>query len=297
MRKLPVFRSVGEVFSGVTRHFFELIRAAALPLLLMMALAAAGIFITMQSALGEWYMEMFRAATDPQQVPTPPPFTFVTFVGILVFFLLYLGLFAAVAVRWHRFVLFGEKPGAGTPSLGGGLDFGYFRVILKLFFAMIFAAIPVWGATAVVAGFGVLAPGAATLVGGIAIFVLFFLLLMLIARISLALPDSAVGGEGSLGTMFDRSKGNSWRLIGYHALITLGLFLISLIYSLVLGLLPIEPTGDDILMFLSASVLLNIPLQLFTSMIGVTSLSVAYREIVGLPGGHEGEAAEPSPGL
>lgn len=291
MRKLPVFRSAGEVFSGVTRHFFELVRAAALPLLLMVALAAAGIFILMQSALGEWYMQMLGGMADPQSVPTPPPFTFVTLVGILVFFLLYLGLFAAAAVRWHRFVLFGEKPGAGTPSLGGGLDLGYFMVILKLSFAMFFAAIPVWGAMAVVAGFGMLAPGALTLVGGIAIFVLFFLLLMLIARISLALPDSAVGGEGSLGTMFDRSKGNSWRLIGYHVLITLGLFLISLIYGLVLGLLPIERTLDDIQMLLGISVLLNIPLQLFTSMIGVTSLSVAYREIVGLPGTPEAEPA------
>ncbi|MBA4210517.1 MAG: hypothetical protein C0454_13400 [Parvibaculum sp.] len=299
MRKLPVFRSAGEVFSGVTRHFFELVRVAAAPLLLMVALAVAGIFIFMQSALGEWYMQILRMIAEPEQVPGPPPFTFVTFVGILIYFLIYLGLFAAAAVRWHRFVLFGEKPGAGTPSLGGGLDLGYFMVILKLFFAVIFAAIPVWGAMAVVAGFGVRAPGAVTLFGGIAIFVLFILLVMLIARISLALPDSAVGGGGSLGAMFDRSKGNGWRLIGYHLLIALGLTLVSFIYSMVLGLLPLEPTQGNIPVFLIVLVLLNIPLQLFTSMIGVTSLSVAYREIVGLPGGHEGEAtvAEPTPGL
>ena len=33
MRKLPVIRSVSEVFSGVTRHYFELLGVAAFPIL------------------------------------------------------------------------------------------------------------------------------------------------------------------------------------------------------------------------------------------------------------------------
>lgn len=39
MRKLPVFRSVGEVFSGVTRHYLQLI-LAAWPAVILIAVGA-----------------------------------------------------------------------------------------------------------------------------------------------------------------------------------------------------------------------------------------------------------------
>jgi predicted ferric reductase len=80
-------------------------------------------------------------------------------------------------------------------------------------------------------------------------------------------------------------------LIGIaYGLIALGLVIVLSLIAAALG-------GGAVLMVLVAAV--GLAAYFYFLMLQITMLSVAYREIVGLPGGHEGEAtaAEPSPGL
>ena len=298
MRKLPVFRSVSEVFSGVTRHYFELIGVAAFPLLAMFVVTVIGGAMLWQSDLAHWYMEMVRQpmGSTPETVP---PLSAGSGLLILILAIVITLLFAACAVRWHRFVLLGERPGAaGAPrAIWRGEDGRYVVTILKLSLVMVFAMIPVVAGSAIAAyvadggeGTGMGAVGALLFLG------VFFLLMLLFVRISIALPDAALGGRGSVRATFDRTEGNSWRLLGYNVLVQLALMVVSLIYSLIAGLILVAIFGDSTSgAALLTSGLLNIPIYLYSSMVGVTMLSVAYREIVGLPGGEGASAgAEPA---
>ncbi|WP_421861969.1 hypothetical protein [Parvibaculum sp.] len=301
MRKLPVFRSVSEVFSGVTRHYFELIGVAALPLLAMLTVMVIGGALLWQSDLAHWYMEMLRQPAG-STAQTVPPVSGASGLLIVILVIAVMLLFAACAVRWHRFVLLGERPGAsGAPlAIWRGEDGRYVITILKLSLVMIFAMIPVVAGSAIA---GYLAkggegsgPGA---LGAVLFLGVFFLLMLLFVRISIALPDAALGGRGSVRATFDRTEGNSWRLLGYNVLVQLALMVVSLIYSLIAGLVLMSVFADSTNgAAMLTSALLNIPIYLYSSMIGVTMLSVAYREIVGLPGGEGAPAAaEPASAL
>ncbi len=301
MRKLPVIRSVSEVFSGVTRHYFELLGVAAFPILATLIVIMLSGFLLWDTDLARWYMTLASQPTggEPPLPPSDPGAWVLVFVSVVLIGLL----FAACAVRWHRFVLLGERPGAGGAPLAiwRGEDGRYVITILKLSLVMALTMIPV-GAGSAIAGYlsnGGEGTGFGAL-GAILFLGIFLLLMLLFVRISIALPDAALGGRGSVRATFSRTEGNSWRLLGYNFLVQLVLMVISLVYSLLLMLviaaLFSDRTGTGATLI---SILLNIPIYLYSSMVGVTMLSVAYREIVGLPGGHEGEAtaAEPSPGL
>ena len=300
MRKLPVFRSVSEVFSGVTRHYFELIGVAAFPLLAMLVVTVVGGAVLWQSGLADWYMEMLRQPVG-STAQTAPPVSGGSGLLIVLLAIVVMLLFAACAVRWHRFVLLGERPGAGGAPLvtWRGEDGRYVITILKLSLVMIFAMIRVVAGSVIADyltnGGGGSGPGA---LGGLLFIGVFFLLMLLFVRISIALPDAALGGRGSVRVTFERTEGNSWRLLGYNILVQLALMVVSLIYgllaTLILGSVFADSTNGAAML---TSALLNIPIYLYSSMIGVTMLSVAYREIVGLPDGEGPTGAEPASAL
>lgn len=302
MRKLPVFRSVGEVFSGVTRHYFQLLIAAWPCLLLVAVLSIGGVMFLVDVG----YFELIAAASrgeQPGQMPEGMREILTVRNGVL-FFLLVLGnllLLALAAVRWHRFVLFGEGAGSDHYRILRGEDGTYIWTVLKLVvvsFGLLFLfAVPL---------------GVFTVVGDVLVLQIVAVLLMvgvwlwtatIYLRVSLALPDAAIGGGGSIGKVFDATSGNGWRLLGYAVLIMLAMLVLNLVVSLVLqagfvalgGGSPEQVFSSENLIPLIVLGIVNFAFYLYFTMIQITMLSVAYREIVGLPGGEGSEpAAVPS---
>jgi hypothetical protein len=304
MRKLPVFRSFGEVYAGVFTHFFELARAAWLPLALWVAIGL----------LAGWWMShaMFAALGDPTMTPEEmskaqaaaflkimPQFYGLT---VLQFLLL-----PIAAVDFHRFVLLGERRrGVG----GSGFDFGrkewlYIWSSIKLFLLFVLLMLPVFGVLMVVgAGASILTgQGLENLNSGnfspnatgamiATYFVAIFALLIVSCRLTLVLPHVALGNPSELRFIWDKTRGNIWRLFGYFLLMMLSFLLVMIAVQVLLGLIfgmPLaDPKASRDLIHGSwktlAMVAIWIPVQMLWMMLSITMLSVAYREIVGLPG-------------
>jgi hypothetical protein len=102
----------------------------------------------------------------------------------------------------------------------------------------------------------------------------------------IALPDAALGQGGRVMEAFRRTRGNSWRLLGAFLILLVTAAILMVIAGLVLGALSgIGLVGTVIGDILYAGV------YLFSLMVQITMLSVAYREIVGMPGEEVSEAA------
>lgn len=300
MRKLPVFRSVGEVFSGVTRHYFQLV-FAAWPAVILIAVGL-GVYIWAygEAGFGDLFA-LVQSGASPEEIAAAmeavdqramgPAY----FASILLMFLAS----AVAAVRWHRFVLMGEQSGA----LLRREDFRYIWSFIKTM--VLYIAMIVVGGVIVAAIFGLAglsggdsgAAGFVIMAGGIAIIVGYLVVLGIFLRLMLALPDAAVGGSGKVFAAFSASAGNTWRMVGYAILIGIVFALAVIVVAVVVGLVSAMLGGGIVTTVLAAVV--GLAAYFYFLMSQITMLSVAYREIVGLPGGHEGEAtaAEPSPGL
>ncbi|PKP77461.1 MAG: hypothetical protein CVT81_09295 [Alphaproteobacteria bacterium HGW-Alphaproteobacteria-3] len=308
MRKLPVIRSVSEVFSGVTRHYFQL-AFLALPAVLVLLFVSAyqywilykvGFYSLAERMSGReapgdiaaTYGKMLSAIPWAQIVP-------VILIGALAS--------AIAAVRWHRFVLLGD----GSSPILRREDLQYLWTTVKvLFFLFLFFVVVSAGGGIVIAVIAGAAAGAGDDGGFAELGLLFLVLIPLVLvgyalmigvtmRLLLALPAVAVGADGGVIETWHATSGNTWRIAGYTLLIYIPMFVVfAILERLILG--TTEAMTDNGGMVIAAmTVLLGIVLYLYFLMTQITMLSVAYREIVGLPGGHEGEAtvAEPSPGL
>ncbi|MEX0838551.1 MAG: hypothetical protein WD034_03385 [Parvibaculum sp.] len=310
MRKLRVFRSVGEVFAGVTRHYFQLLFVAWPAVILLLAGTAAFYWLLFQAGLyGMAGVE--RAVGSPEEVleryrEALAAYSMATIVAVVLAMLLAQ---AVAAVRWHRFVLLGE--GGSVPFRREDLQ--YVWTTLKiLFFWILFllvlsAVVGVIAVIVIFAGAALFGDGAPSLAAlgpaGIVLLplgvVLNVFMLGVVVRLMLALPDAALGGgQGVLGT-FAATSGNTWRISGFALLIYLPVFILLAVVEGIAGLAL--TSAADLIGSIAAvvSAIISLALYLYLMMTQVTMLSVAYREIVGLPGGHEGEAtvAEPTPGL
>jgi hypothetical protein len=109
----------------------------------------------------------------------------------------------------------------------------------------------------------------------------------LVARMFVAFPDAALGHSGSIVEAFTRTDDNMGRLLIYTVLIQIGALAVSLFVGLGTTIVVntlVQPASLKALTFamVGASVI-YFPVFIFNLMVGITMLSVAYREIVGLP--------------
>ncbi|HUD50501.1 hypothetical protein [Parvibaculum sp.] len=273
-RKLPVFSAAREVYAGVIRHFWDLLRAAWIPVLLVVAVRSYAEFRFAQfappSGLDSTPDEVMRA-----YFMTILP----TFLEIGIF--LWVG-WAMMAVAFHRFVLIGEK----TRGLGGtGLIFGrkellYFWSALKIFVIWALSA-PVLSIPILVGSiyaydrlyhpdwntFDAWIMPAAVLADVIG----WVVLVPLVLRAALVLPHVSLGGESNIRYIWRRAEGNTWRLLVLMLLVTMLPALLFFAIAFISAPVPLAATA------------LGAVAYVILGMLSTTALSVAYREIVGLP--------------
>jgi len=287
MKKLPVFRSLREVFSGVTRHFFQLAFAAWPAVLCFIALDLAQDWaISEFSPLTMAEESTIAGDTEAGQKETTRNGVWRSPLVVISTTYMSLNLLvgAVAAVRWHRFVLLGEG-GAMARHLRRE-DVDYIWTTFQLWIMMVLTA----GALYVL---WILSPVAlrvpAVVVCGVAA-------VAVSTRLTLALPDAAMGNGGSFMGVFEESAGNGFRLSGLFLLIGL----LTIIPLAVISVLvapynsPLESvlgaTGSYVLSVATRSLV-----SLYVLMLNITAISVAYREIIGLPGAAgEEPAVEPS---
>lgn len=275
----------GEVLSGVTRHYIQLL-LAAWPAVLFIALAYA---FTGWVYHNSGYFDFVSAGMDNidtdalaeiEQRMNAGPSGFVLQVLPIVNIIAA----AIAAVRWHRFVLLGEgaSGSAGRVQPFRREDRKYLWNLFKVSLVGMLALLVTIG---VLSGlyFILLKLGgnsAATLVVFLVTLVGYFWAMGLFLRLSLALPDAAVGGEGKVFDLFRRSAGNTWPLTGALFLIALALLAGAIVWGLISYMIfsaGLSLVGIAIIM------VSYVVLYFFFLMTQVTLLSVAYREIIGLP--------------
>ncbi len=270
-KKLSVIQSAREVFSGVTRHYFDLLRSAPLAsLAYLLGAAVIGYITDTPSDLPRKDANGAMVEALVQQWPLAMAAGLLAAAG-----------FVAAAVRWHRFVLLGERGG----PLWGRFEARYLWTGLKLVLCGILLAVAGGLLLFLVSFSGEAAGGLASgRVGKILfaciIVAIYFGFTVWLIRVSIAFPDAALGEGGSIGAAFRRTAGNGWHLLGYSLIIQIPL-------SIGVGLVQMALVGA-LAALLGASAklvvtVLMLPISLYVAMIGITMLSVAYRELVGLP--------------
>lgn len=299
MRKLPVFQSVAEVYSGVFRHYIDLLRVAWLPLLIWAVVGfVAGWWLLQHMVQNPAFLD---AAADQKAKDAAFLEVMPWIYGVAIFKYLIL---AIVAVGFHRFVLLGERRHGAA---GTGFEFGrsewlyiWSGIKIALLFIAVVAAIAAVGTVIFIAAKAAVGSSSANmknlppmliliLVVGYAALVLCAALVA--SRLILVLPHVAIGQPSNLRFIWNHTRGNSWRILGYTFLVSLlamvGLLLMLLVNWL-LGM-PIAQTPEalkDMLEHPTAFLIVGIvdlPIQIAWVMLTITMLSVAYREIIGLP--------------
>ncbi|MBI1261506.1 MAG: hypothetical protein GC184_07255 [Rhizobiales bacterium] len=313
-KKLPVFKTAREVFAGITTHYFQLAKAAW-PALILLAIALVWyvkIFISLEVILES--LKQAQLAGDDEAVNANLALIFADGRGLqfaIILFLMFVAS-AIAAVRWHRFVLLGEgatdQAAEPTPirSEDGVYIWTFIKIVLcevlLILVAVLFAAaagylLGIVGLVAVNGEGGNIIGGLLILVGGT---FLYFLVLSYMLRLMLALPDAAIGQGGRVFTIFQATKSNGWRLLGVYLVFLLAAMLIGLLMAAILGVFVFALVLAGVPV---ASLEKNIAVQIITGiayaaiylyflMAQITMLSVAYREIIGLPGDAAPDAPE-----
>lgn len=297
MKKLPVFRSVGEVFSGVTRHYFQLLIASWPSVLAILLLGA---FIGERYRSSGYIAALTATADGKPDMEALLAAQSLLYSGgggamLVLAFLLMAVMSAVAAVRWHRLVLLGEGAGSSAPvRIFRSEDGTYLWTYLKILVLVMAAAV------LVVALIGLLvtlkntgaASDAAMIAMALVVLAAYFGVAILYMRLSLALPDAAVGRGGHIREVYKASSGNSWRLFGFILLIGLAIILVYAVAIIVVGFVAAigVGVGGTVLGF-AFGVFVYVAGYFYFLMIGITMLSVAYREIVGLPSGLEPDPA------
>jgi len=284
-KKLPVFASLGEVLSGVTRHYVQLLVVAWPAVIIILASAfvlgwqyyEAGVFQAYVSDNGGPDLAAILAAQQKLEASEAQVLIWIAQFGLML-------ASAVAAVRWHRFVLFGEGAnGFGGIKLLRKEDGLYIWATIKMLGVMLVAIAVV---VALIMLIGMLKPrGVLATILAIPTMIFVIWLYLGFLRIMLALPDASVGQGGRVFAVFRASAGNGWRLLGLAMLVGLSMiaimFAIALVIGLVVKVLGLGLTTSPAALAVAAIVYLGI--YLYFLMAQITMLSVAYREIIGLP--------------
>ena len=285
MRKLPVFASLGEVLSGVARHYFQLL-GAAWPAVLVL-LAAVGMIAWLYYSVG-YFAALTADEGKPDLAALEAAAIALTtdsnrWAAYGAQFLVVAS--AVAAVRWHRLVLLGE----GANGEGGVVplrkeDGIYLFALLKILLLCIGGVLLFALATFATSMTG---SKALNVVIALLLVFLYFLAFGLLMRLMLALPDASVGAGGRVFAIFRASEGNTWRLLGLVLLLGFVTSIVIAVAFMAVGALA-NAAGVASLssspVFIAASIVVGLAIYLYFVMAQVTVLSVAYREIIGMPG-------------
>jgi hypothetical protein len=278
-RALPIIVSVKEVYSGVTSHFFQLISVAWLWLLVGVAAMI-------------WMGYSVEASGIPRMTPETMQTADISagaIAQIVVAIIIYVAATAGAAVKWHRFVLLGAyTQGNEGDVTGSALRYVWATIKIALVYILLFSIFAAaLSLSASLSGMPGPAGGVVALLMGLIGAALLLVIVGVVMRLSLVLPDIALGGKGSLREMFARTSRHGMQLLGYALLMLLCLFVVIVAASFVVSLVLIAIMGADAIRTPTPQTqiimqVIQLPVSVFAMMIGVTMLSVAYREVIGL---------------
>lgn len=272
--KLPVWKTIVEVFAVTARHTGDLLRFAWPWLIVLIAVSLA---------LYSAYFETERAQLAAGGSGSSSLWVLTLMVSTLIG--------ALIAVPWHRRILLGEHQ---TLSKGLALDSRKLAYAVKTVAIIATLALPlvplVWTGSAEPAS-DVETQTATELFLAIFLpvlaFVAFFAWVFVLNRVSLILPATAVGnGSVTLGSAWSATKGNTLRL----ALVsTIATFLpLMLPLGLAYWLAPATAaaldasTAPNAIAFAVTNTI-NELLTIVFGMLFVTFLSLSYRHFFGNP--------------
>jgi hypothetical protein len=171
---------------------------------------------------------------------------------------------ASISVAWHRFGLFGERPGIIHLKFGS-LEL---RFVLKmLLLAVILMA--VWFVVLLIH----------TLIGVPAVSAVVAILVFIFSipaffRLSLILPAAAVERPISLSEAYEMSEGMGWQLFLATFLLSLPFVLGGALLEFVVGL---AASGLPLLLLQIKVMILNLLVQIIVTVLGISVLTAGYR--------------------
>jgi hypothetical protein len=201
-----------------------------------------------------------------------PTVAFAT--SFLVFFLFSAVGFGSIAVAWHRLILLGEQPPWINLGIGGQVPRYVGRALLASFGAagamMVCFMLIVLAANAlphIVPGSNPTSDTTVQLIYAI----LFLFMTLVVGRLLIALPGTAVGNPTSFRRAWEVTKGNSWRLLGGIALIYGPMYLLASLTNLAIARWALDATAALVLLAINQCV------GFLCAIVALSYLSLSYR--------------------
>ena len=176
-------------------------------------------------------------------------------LAAIVYFVIYIAVFCAIAVNWHRFVLLNE-PVNWVPTIRLDRMMAYFGTSLLISVGFGIVAGLIFGVLSVLGGLGIV----------LAVLIVFFLFSQF-WRLSAALPGAALGQGGGISSIFAATRGETVTLL-VLTLIYLGA---SLVVGILVGILSMIPV---------LGMLINLAFQWLAMMVGLSVLTTIYGHYV-----------------
>ncbi len=269
--KLPFWDAVSLSYSTYFRHFIDAVRASWLWLIVVAAFTG---FASWQQ--WSWWATA-KAHLKPGLPPLPPNSEMAVLMNLANALLLLAGV--SIAVAWHRLVILNEQPGFSGSNLATKNLWRYIAMALGLFVILFLPLEAVMFPT-----FYFLMPAASPPPPALfALIPLAFAVygagMAVSLRLTLLLPARAIGNTGqTFKQTWNRTRGNTWRLLWGIVVTTVPPLLIAQIISFAAIGFPLPGKGSEnfaeqmtiISTVFTAYYLLIVP-------IGIGFLSLAYR--------------------
>lgn len=272
MKKLPVFATVSEALKGAFAHFGTMVRLVWLPGLLYLGISIVVGWSDFASRF-DYYDGEFRL----KEIADTEISEWIGLINLGSFFL-----WPMIAIAWHRFVILGEDQGLYWRFKAREWKFLGASLFLVVPYLIVFAILSILfigmgGSWADVAGLAEItriedAENPKFLANAIGmIFVGAFVAAYFAIRLLLLLPAVAIDQPFSPSAMLSATRGNFWRLLATFFL--LGIVVVILY------------TAAGLTFFISPLVTIGVAplIVIFAQITGVAVLSIAYRELVGIP--------------